>query len=1041
MWLRLALNICTILYIFSACSPASDKQAVDKLNAFSYACHYRNIDSTEAYARKAMAMAANYSDGKAEAMNNLAFVRIAQMKYKEAKALLDKIPDITNNNIELLVAYIQQMRLCQRQSSNREFYNYKELAQNAFRRLKEDRQELNERQRRRLIYAESELAIVTSTYYYYVGLELQSAKSLERIGKEVEEDTAQYLNYLYNIGAGGIINTGSQEEIKRQETETLNHCLELSLKAGYPYFTANAKEALAEHLINNTDSALQLANDALRLFQDYGDIYQIAGAYRTLAACYRERGDYQMALHFLEKALADNTINLAPDLVASIREQLSVAFAAIDDKINSDINRNIYLDLQEQTRQDRSLEARAEKLEQTLRQMNTLLWAIGLMIALLGIIVTLLYIRYRRNNNKLQDNELKERENELKEQLCVMLKNVENSERRLLEQRAKVSLVNSITPFIDRVILEVKRMSIHNAEKEDSLQYIKELTEKINEQNDVLTNWIQLRQGELSLHIETFPLQPVFDIVAKSKRSFSLKGIELEVAKTECRVKADKVLTLFMINTLADNARKFTPKGGHVTIEAKDEKDYVEIIVSDTGIGMDAEQTAHVFEHKVTLGHGFGLMNCKGIIDKYKKISKIFSVCTLNIESEKGKGSRFSFRLPHGITRLITAVAFITSSINATATYDINTLTIASEYADSTFNSNVKGEYHKTITFADSCIHYLNMYYRQLNPNSVDTLLSSGDPMYMAPDIVWLHKNVPINYNILLTMRNETAVAALALHEWKLYTYNNTIFTGLFKELSADSTLDDYCRKMQQSNVNKQIAIILLVLFALFIFVAIAWQILVSLGKAAKRRQSIIDNIEMLNDNIAKAQMEQSGIHISIAVLDNCLSALKHETMYYPSRIKQLIENDDTQALPEVVSYYRDLFSILSMQAQNQTEHPRLHLKALQNEILGDENLLRYMFEIIRTQTGQKQLSTSYSFKGNLYVDVKIALPSITLTDAEAQSLFNPSTDHIPYLLCRQIVRDHGEATNRRACAIKAEIINNVTTIIITLPRAWKHSK
>ena len=63
--------------------------------------------------------------------------------------------------------------------------------------------------------------------------------------------------------------------------------------------------------------------------------------------------------------------------------------------------------------------------------------------------------------------------------------------------------------------------------------YIAELTDDINNYNNVLTQWIQLQQGELSLHIESFPLQQVFDIVAKSKMGFQLKGITLNIERTQ----------------------------------------------------------------------------------------------------------------------------------------------------------------------------------------------------------------------------------------------------------------------------------------------------------------------------------------------------------------------------------------------------------------------------------------------------------------------------------------------------------------------------
>ena len=75
-----------------------------------------------------------------------------------------------------------------------------------------------------------------------------------------------------------------------------------------------------------------------------------------------------------------------------------------------------------------------------------------------------------------------------------------------------------------------------------------ELTDKINQYNTILTNWIQMRQGTLNLRIVSFPLQPLFDIVAKGKMSFQMKKIKLDVQPTTAKVKADRTLTLFMIS-------------------------------------------------------------------------------------------------------------------------------------------------------------------------------------------------------------------------------------------------------------------------------------------------------------------------------------------------------------------------------------------------------------------------------------------------------------------------------------------------------------
>ncbi|MBR1414859.1 MAG: DUF5112 domain-containing protein [Prevotella sp.] len=1061
MWLRHALKLLPLL-LLSACS-SPDRQAVDKLNALSYACHYRSLDSTEHYAQAALSASSSYADGHAEALNNLAFVRIAQMRYGEARQLLDRIPSVTDNQLELLVGYIQQMRLCQRESQNRAFYDRREQALRALRRIGEERAELTSRQQQRLVYAQSELAIVTSTYYYYVGLDRKAADALFSMPDELETDTAQYLNYLYNVGSGGMITSGTQESINQVEFDHLMRCYLLARQAGITYFAANSLEALAEHLmvdeyrdrlmadnlpafkyfnpegVDADSLALWLAGRSLDLFSDFGDVYQIAGAHRTLASCYLSDDHYEEALHHLQLSLQDTIINQAPDLVASIREQLSVAYAAIDDKANSDLNRNVYLDLQEQTRQDRSLEARAGQLEQSAVQLNVLIGAVVAAIVVLVLLLMLFFLRIRRHGRSVGQaaSALSQQEDELKEQLAMARLRVEKGERLALEQRAKISLVNGITPLIDRIIHEVGHL-----DSPESQEYISELTDNINEQNDVLTHWIQLRQGELSLHIETFPLQQLFDIVGKSRRGFTIRNITLDVVPTEARVKADRVLTLFMLNTLADNARKFTPDGGHVSIAAEETADYVEISVSDTGIGMTPEQLAHVFDRKVVVddahlsaqdSHGFGLLNCRGIVEKYRKMSKIFSVCQLAAESRVGEGSRFFFRLPRGVARLLLPL-FLSLSAQAQSH---DALSRASAFADSAYFSNVRGDFLQTLAFVDSSRVCLNAFYRQQRPAATDTLLRMGDPSVTPPEILWLRDSLKINYSILLAIRNESAVAALALHQWQLYQYNNRIYTQLFKELSADTTLDDYCRKMQQSQTNKQVAIILLVFLLVAILLAVVWQVLVSLGRAARRQQEQQDRLELTRDELARAEQEEAALHVSNAVLDNCLSTLKHETMYYPSRIRQLLDAGDTSALPEVVAYYRELYGILSRQAMRQTDRMRLHLRPLDHDILGDPVLIGYLFELLRKQAATKTLDVDYRPKDDKYVVCTVRMPALQLTPQQAQNLFFPAADHIPYLLCRQIVRDHGEATNRRGCAIRAEQSSSgVTQIVITLPRS-----
>ena len=1037
---------------------------MDKLNTLSYSSHYRNIDSAQSYALRAYQQSEGYKDGRAEACNNLAFVCIIRMQYDEAERLLEEALETSDNQVERMVAYVQQMRLCQRRSRNREFHEFRELADRALSRINEERGELSPRLQRRLRYAESEYAIVNSTYYYYVGLEKKSIEALYAINpNDIQSDSAQWMNYLYNIGAGGIITQGTQEEINQQEFDRLMRCFLMARQADYPFFAANALEALSEHLMDpesreqlltdnlpamkflNPDDvdddmlAGWLAENALSIFEQYGDVYQIAGAYRTLASCFRQIGDYESALYNLEQALSDSLINQAPDLVASIREQLSVAYAAIDDKPQSDYNRNLYLDLQETTRQDRQLEARANQYEKTAQQLNLMLGAVVIAIVLLLFSLWLFNHMNRKHVREDIPDDLFEQR---REELAVRRLRVENGERLNLEQRAKISLVNSVTPFIDRIIHEASRLE--DSGNEEKLDYIRELTDQISEYNEVLTYWIQLRQGDLSLHIESFRLQDLFDLLSKGHTSFQMKGVDLQIQPTEAVVKADKVLTLFMLNTLADNARKFTDKDGRVTVSAAELDDSVEIAVEDTGQGMTQEQLDHLFDtkpivddggnHKIQSSHGFGLLNCKGIIEKYRKVSQIFSVCSMAATSTPGKGSRIFFRLPKGILRQIVILFAMGGLTTVASAQPATLLTHASAYADSAYFSNLRGDYERTLAFADSCRDYLNAYYRSQHPRGRYLMRSMGNPSLMAPEIKWFHDGLQTDYHVILDIRNESAVAALALHQWQLYSYNNRIYTQLFKEMSADNTLGDYCRTMQQSQTNKTIAVILLVL--LLVAIIPAYYLLYyrhRLYDRFLRERQRQTSLEMLDDEIRKAELEDGNLHISNAVLDNCLSALKHETMYYPSRICQLLDANEVVSLAEVTAYYRELYGLLSQQAMRQVERTRLHLKPLEGGVLGDESLIRYLYEILRKQSGQKKLDLSYTPTADHYVEVRVPMPGLQLSNPS--DLFTPSKEHIPFLLCRQIVRDHGEATNYRGCGIRAEVVDGMTVIIITLPK------
>ena len=783
------------------------------------------------------------------------------------------------------------------------------------------------------------------------------------------------------------------------------------------------------------------------------------------------------------------------------------------------------------TRQDRHLEARAEQLDRSSRQLNMMIAAVLFMILFSVVLMFLFYYlgrtKQRKNNldsllqpleqwradNLLANNALDEKYEEINEAYALNVIHIANNKKQNLENRAKIFLVNSIMPFIDRMIHEVNKLK-NAAEpanvRAERYNYVAELTDKINDYNNVLTQWIQLRKGDLSMHVESFPLQETFDVVQKGRMSFQLKGINLEIEPTELTIKADRVLTLFMLNTLADNARKFTPEGGTVNIFSSSTDEYVEISVKDTGKGMSAEELSGIFDHKVYNGHGFGLMNCKGIIEKYRKMSQIFNVCKLSAESEEGKGSRFFFRLPHGVVRMVMALfmAFSAQYMCAVETPQKK----ASVYADSAYYSNINGNYEKTLQFSDSVRKYLNLRYKQLKPEGKILMARDGDTKTEPGEITWFRDGIDIDYDVILDIRNESAVAALALHDWSLYRYNNRIYTMLFKEKSADKSLAEYCRAMQTSESNKSIAVAMLVLLLILILIAyyflyyrhrinysycmeqvgyindillsersdqeklslikpistskypeslreIVGKVRAALESSVKNSKEKQDIIELAEDERRRAELEDDKLHVSNNVLDNCLSTLKHETMYYPSRIRQIVDemNDGNtseepkrlQAIDELVAYYKELYGILSAQAMRQVNAVKNKCQAVSvNEIMntkeegvyamGDPLMLKHLFDTLQKQNNAPFASVSITPKEGDYLVFRLGMENLKFRE-----FFVPSMQNIPFLICRQIVRENSESTNRRGCGIVAQPSDtggSIVTVTLAAAKGKQHT-
>ena len=943
---------------------------------------WNNLDSAELYARFAFEASGHHSDERAKAVNTLARIAFLKMDFTQAWELYNSVPSITGNLLEVVASEIGLMRICQRTSDNVSFYEYRNSILLHLRSIHEEQGTLNDVQTERLLSLERSFRMESARYWFELEQLGQAGREMSYVVPDnlLREDHDRFLTYTYMHGLGiGLENYGSEDMIS-QRLRSLDNCLRSAVRYNNVRMQALSISAICSLLLEfGPDKVLagvsddmlsrlnasdvhpellptQLALKALQLSASYGGQYEIIESERLLASCYIQRGLYDEALGVLRTALdmlndsyrlnstgtegfeplemfrPDGVVveeqwmarlphGVVPECMSSLREQMSLAFSGLDNKLASDYNRTVYLELQKNIRLDRRYEARTILLERSNRRLMGILYATAAAIVLLIVFILLFHKRINAANRKYvvlmqktvrlcedilkpvpvgsdliewlnstvapglieltgaesvaidenaeiiaswgnkrvsRDNravlntvapylkaalrnadELTGQADRLKQaekQHYLYQLHAEKNKRENLARKTCCQVVAECLPYIDRMRSEIRHlaeMPADSSQYEQSLEYVRELAERINQYNDLLSQWIRIRQGVVTLNVESFPVQTLFDIVSRGSRSFLQKGVELNVCDTDAVVRADRVLTLFMINTLADNARKFTPAGGRVTVEALQADEYVEISVSDTGVGLSEDDVRQICESKVFdpdrigqgqhqgKGSGFGLMNCKGIIEKYRKSDDLFRVCSFNVESVPGKGSRFSFRLPKGIRRALTVLLILFAGVTAQAQdtdmLQDSLLVKAYNYANQTYLYNTEGHFADAITYADSAFDALNRDYL-LNGGTQNLFLSVFDTLAPA-ETYWLEDGFATDYETVLWLRNEIAVSALAMRDWDVYRYNDDAYLKLFKLYYGEWQIEEDCRELQRTNSNLSIAVIMFALLFLTLLI------------------------------------------------------------------------------------------------------------------------------------------------------------------------------------------------------------------------------
>ena len=194
-------------------------------------------------------------------------------------------------------------------------------------------------------------------------------------------------------------------------------------------------------------------------------------------------------------------------------------------------------------------------------------------------------------------------------------------------------------------LLEDNRVGELNDEQKQLSESIKENSNRLLSITGELLNMTQVETGRLQLMPKiTKPIELIEYAIKANKVQADKFGCQIEVEYPEkiSKLFVDSEKIAWVITNLLSNAIRYTPQNGRIIIGAKQEGDIVEIYVQDFGKGIDPRYHQSIFDRYFRVpgtkvqGSGLGLSISKDFVEAHNG--------TLTVDSELGKGSRFTLR-------------------------------------------------------------------------------------------------------------------------------------------------------------------------------------------------------------------------------------------------------------------------------------------------------------------------------------------------------------------------------------------------------------
>ena len=209
------------------------------------------------------------------------------------------------------------------------------------------------------------------------------------------------------------------------------------------------------------------------------------------------------------------------------------------------------------------------------------------------------------------------------------------------------------------------------------------------------------------------------------------------------------------------------------------------------------------------------------------------------------------------------------------------------------------------------------------------------------------------------------------------------------------------------------------------------------LAEDVNKTASMEQQLVVLEEDTKRITVNRDRLYVINNILDNRLSTLKHETMFYPSRLKQILqarsgnaqlsEKELLATLDEIASYYETMYTTLL----SQTVQVAQAMSSFEPSVA-----MRYVLVLLKRANGGKSPKRSEMDAANGYIKLVFNLDTQYPTESNPQSTYD-------YLVLCQIMRDMGEYYRARGCGVETKRTKEGTSIIVIYIKQdiWKSLK